>query len=156
MTLKMTLGAASLAVLALTGCSNDAGTKETVGTVGGAVIGGLLGAQFGSGTGQIAAAAAGTAIGMMVGNQIGAALDENDKHKAMAAQQQATTAPIGQTITWDNPESGNSGSVTPVRDGTSSDGNQCREFQETVVIGGKEESAYGTACRQPDGTWRIN
>jgi surface antigen len=24
-----------------------------------------------------------------------------------------------------------------------------------VTIGGKAESAYGTACRQPDGTWKV-
>ena len=31
---------------------------------------------------------------------------------------------------------------------------QCREFQRTITIGGKTEKAYGTACRQPDGTWK--
>jgi len=23
------------------------------------------------------------------------------------------------------------------------------------VIGGKNEKAYGTACRQPDGSWKV-
>ncbi len=31
---------------------------------------------------------------------------------------------------------------------------QEREYQTTVVIGGKEVAAYGTACLQPDGSWR--
>ena len=31
-------------------------------------------------------------------------------------------------------------------------GQQCREYQRTVTIDGKTETAYGTACRQPDGT----
>jgi surface antigen len=31
----------------------------------------------------------------------------------------------------------------------------CREFQQTVVIGGEEEQAHGTACRQSNGSWRI-
>ena len=30
----------------------------------------------------------------------------------------------------------------------------CREFQETIMIDGKPQRAYGTACRQPDGTWK--
>ena len=31
----------------------------------------------------------------------------------------------------------------------------CREYQHTVTIDGKQEKAYGTACRQPDGSWKI-
>ncbi|MPY70224.1 MAG: hypothetical protein GEU92_09055 [Alphaproteobacteria bacterium] len=30
----------------------------------------------------------------------------------------------------------------------------CREYTETVVIGGQTHSAYGTACQQPDGSWQ--
>jgi surface antigen len=44
--------------------------------------------------------------------------------------------------------------VTPVRT-YQSGGTYCREFQSNVVIGGKDEKAYGTACRQPDGSWKI-
>ena len=46
--------------------------------------------------------------------------------------------------------------MTPTREGTDqTTGAYCREFQHTVTIGGKTEDAYGTACRQPDGTWKI-
>lgn len=31
---------------------------------------------------------------------------------------------------------------------------QEREYQTTVFVGGKEVDAYGTACLQPDGSWR--
>ena len=31
----------------------------------------------------------------------------------------------------------------------------CREFQRDVIIDGKSERAYGTACLQPDGSWKI-
>lgn len=31
---------------------------------------------------------------------------------------------------------------------------QTREYQTTIIVGGKRERAYGTACLQPDGTWR--
>ncbi len=37
----------------------------------------------------------------------------------------------------------------------SGDGRQCREYQSTVMIGGRPQSSYGTACLQADGTWRI-
>jgi hypothetical protein len=31
----------------------------------------------------------------------------------------------------------------------------CREFQKTVIVGGKQQQAYGTTCQQPDGSWQI-
>lgn len=31
----------------------------------------------------------------------------------------------------------------------------CREYTTTVVIDGVEQQAYGTACRQDDGSWQI-
>lgn len=34
-------------------------------------------------------------------------------------------------------------------------GRYCREYQTTVVINGQSQPSYGTACRQPDGTWQI-
>lgn len=37
----------------------------------------------------------------------------------------------------------------------SAKGQYCREYQKTVTIGGREERAYGTACRMPDGHWQI-
>ena len=30
-----------------------------------------------------------------------------------------------------------------------------REYQTTITIGGKEVPAYGDACLQPDGSWRL-
>ncbi len=31
----------------------------------------------------------------------------------------------------------------------------CREFQDTVIVGGVKQPAYGTTCQQPDGSWQI-
>jgi hypothetical protein len=39
--------------------------------------------------------------------------------------------------------------------GGSDNGPYCREFQTTVVIDGQPQSAHGTACQQPDGTWAV-
>ncbi len=38
---------------------------------------------------------------------------------------------------------------------TDSYGRQCREFQQTVTVGGVARPGFGTACLQPDGSWRI-
>jgi len=34
-------------------------------------------------------------------------------------------------------------------------GQHCREYQATSTIDGRPQQTYGTACQQPDGTWRI-
>ena len=34
-------------------------------------------------------------------------------------------------------------------------GQTCREYQSTAMIGGAMRPVYGTACLQPDGAWRI-
>jgi len=34
-------------------------------------------------------------------------------------------------------------------------GGECREYQSTVTIDGRPQRAFGTVCRQPDGSWRI-
>lgn len=50
------------------------------------------------------------------------------------------------------------GSVQPQRSGPLEQSTQrhyCREFQRDIIIDGKPERAYGTACLQPDGTWKI-
>jgi hypothetical protein len=31
----------------------------------------------------------------------------------------------------------------------------CREYQATMTIDGRPQPVYGTACLQPDGSWRI-
>ena len=136
-------------------CSPEMGQKESIGTIGGGIGGAVIGAQVGEGKGQLFAIAAGTLLGVLLGGEIGRQLDDADRAAATRAYEQAQTAPIGQNITWNNPDSGNTGAVTPVRDGTSGAGEYCREFQQTVNIGGRSEEAYGVACQQPDGSWRI-
>ncbi|SMF60792.1 Surface antigen [Tistlia consotensis] len=155
---KILLAALFAGVLAVAGCSQDGsgyGTKQTIGGLGGAALGGLLGSQFGGGTANLAFTALGAVAGGLVGSEVGKGLDKADKLEAQQAQAQARTAPINQTITWSNPDTGHSGSYTPVREGYRQDGAYCREFQETVTINNQQQKAYGVACQQPDGTWRI-
>ena len=137
-------------------CLQTTGQKETAGTLLGAAAGGLVGSQIGSGTGQLAATGAGVLLGALFGNEIGASLDRADKlYAAQSAQYALENLPDGQTTSWTNPNSGNSGSMTPVNVYAPSGNNFCREYQTEVTVGGKTQSAYGTACRRPDGTWEI-
>lgn len=147
---------AALLGATLAGCQTSSmGAKEGVGTVGGAVAGGLIGSRFGGGTGKLVAVGVGTLLGAFVGREIGSSLDKADQQYADQAATRAYSAPIGQPIRWNNPQSGNQGAIVPIRDGYAEGGAYCREFQQTIVVGGRTEQAHGTACRQPDGSWKI-
>lgn len=158
MKFRILVAALFAAALAVAGCAQDGsgpGTKQTIGGLGGAALGGLLGSQFGGGSANLAFTALGAVAGGLVGSEVGRGLDQVDRQQAQQAQYQARTAPIGETIVWSNPDTGNRGSYTPIREGQTPAGAYCREFQETVTIDGRQQSAYGTACQQPDGSWRI-
>ncbi|HLF59510.1 MAG TPA: RT0821/Lpp0805 family surface protein [Alphaproteobacteria bacterium] len=129
--------------------------KEEAGTLVGAGAGAAIGSMIGKGGGNIAAIVIGGLLGGYLGNTIGRQLDDKDRMMHEQAAQQALAAPVGQTINWNNPNNGHSGTVTTVRDGTDQAGAYCREYQQTVVVGGQSQQAYGTACRQPDGSWKI-
>lgn len=145
------------AMLSLTACQTmqNRGTKESVGAVSGAVIGGILGSKVGGGSGQLWATGAGAIIGGLLGSEVGRSLDRADRAYLGQAAERAHTAPVGETISWNNPDSGHYGSITPTREGQSSAGRYCREYQQTIYVDGREQSAYGTACQQPDGSWEI-
>ena len=134
-------------------CDWSGGT--IVGTLGGAALGGFLGSQIGSGTGRLAFTGLGVLVGGLAGNQIAKALTCEDKQQMNQANQQAQAAPVGEQISWNNPDSGNSGTVTAVRDGTSQSGQYCREFEQTVTVDGKTEQGTGVACRKADGSWEV-
>lgn len=142
--------------LLLGGCAEWQSTpKQTVGTLAGAAAGGLVGSQFGHGAGQAAATGAGVLLGGLLGSATGRSLDRADR---LAAQQttQTTleTGRTGQATQWQNPDTGNYGTVTPLRT-TETNGAVCREYQQTITVGGQTQEGYGTACRQADGSWRI-
>jgi len=145
-----------VATVALVGCSSNPEHNRQVGTVLGGVAGGVLGSQFGSGSGKTAATIGGTLLGTWVGNKVATSMTQGDRVYYERAANEAYSAPVGESISWSNPESGHGGTITPTREGTNNQtGEYCREFQQTILIDGKTEKAYGTACLQSDGSWRI-
>ncbi|MEX2009229.1 MAG: RT0821/Lpp0805 family surface protein [Dongiaceae bacterium] len=147
---------AVLGIVALVAGCEGRGPKETGGAVLGGVAGGLLGSQIGHGTGQLIATAGGAVLGAWIGSEIGRSMDETDRLKATQSANAALESNRdGQAGAWQNPNTGNSGYTTPTRTYQAADNTYCREYQTTVVVGGKTESAYGTACRQPDGSWKV-
>ena len=154
---KIILPMAMMAALSLGACETmqNTGTKEKIGTVAGAVGGGIIGSQIGGGRGQMIATGLGTLLGAWAGNEIGASLDRADYAFAREAEQRAYTAPIGQQISWSNPESGNYGTITPTRQGVTASGEDCREFEQTIYVGGRAETGVGVACKRADGRWDV-
>lgn len=139
------------------GVTEGAGfSKADMGTAAGAIAGGVAGYQFGSGKGQVLATVAGTLLGGALGRSIGGSLDRADMaYYNQASQQALNTGQNGQTLPWNNPQSGNSGTITPTNYYQNPTGQYCREYNQTINVGGKTEKGYGTACRQPDGSWQI-
>jgi len=151
---KQILIVLSIVALALAGCSSG-NQNRAAGTAVGAGLGALLGSQVGAGSGRDFAIAGGALLGALAGSEIGGQLDERDRLLQERAAQRAQVAPIGERISWSNPSSGNAGAYVPRREGTSQSGRYCREFEETIIIDGRSESATGIACQRSDGTWEV-
>lgn len=140
--------------LLLTACGQNGFNKADTGTVVGAVAGGILGNQVGKGTGKALATAAGAFIGGVVGHSIGSSLDEQDRILAQRAEYAALErGKSGVAETWRNPDNGRYGEIVPSRPYRRGV-NDCRDYTHTVYIDGRPQAMRGTACRNPDGTWR--
>ena len=126
-------------------------SKEMLGGAGGAALGGLGGAQVGKGNGKLAAVAAGTLLGWLVGSNVGASLDKADLLAAQGGLDRSMES--NRPVRWEGPNA--TGYIEPVRSGRTANGQVCREYQQTVTVGGRPEKAFGQACRQSDGSWRI-
>jgi surface antigen len=152
--LSKTLALLCTAALLTTACASASNNpKTTVGALGGAAAGGLIGSAAGGGSAGIAA---GVILGGLLGGAVGNALDQRDKELAMKqAQLSLESSRTGQTSSWHNPDSGNSGTFTPTRTYQAPSGQYCREYTQEIVVAGEKQQSYGTACRQPDGTWQV-
>ena len=144
--------AAMLSLAVLGGCDTPPyRQQEQAGVVIGAVVGGLLGSQVGHGGGRTAATIVGTMVGAVVGGNVGRSMDATDRLKTAHALETVRT---GVPTRWRNPDTGYQYTVIPNRTYEVTQG-PCREYTVDAVIGGRAEKVYGTACRQPDGSWRM-
>ena len=150
--------AAALAAAMLAACANSPDSpRQDSGAVAGAIAGGVLGAALGGrGAGdRIAGAAIGAVAGGLLGSAIGASLDERDRQMAYAAEMQALEqGQPGVAVGWRSQTTAHYGNVVP---GPYYDagGRRCRQYTHTVYVQGRPQTARGTACRNPDGTWTI-
>lgn len=135
-------------------CGPNGPTKSDTGLAVGAVAGGILGNQVGSGTGKVLATVAGAVVGGIVGSEIGRSLDRQDRLLAQQAEYDALErGSSGVPQRWRNPDNGRYGDVVPSRPYRRG-AEDCRDYTHTIYVDGRPQTMRGTACRNPDGTWR--
>ncbi len=146
---------ALVVAVAVTGCANDGGRRQVGGAYGSAV-GGLHGSVIGRDKEQLAPTAAGTLLGGYLGSEVGKSLDRVDRpHAEEAAQNSLGASPDGQTSRWSNPDTGHDGTFTPINAYLSADDFLCRDYNQSVTVDGQTQDAYGTACLDYHGSWRV-
>ena len=135
---------------ALPACAGDG---ALLGTGLGAAIGGLFGSQIGRGSGQVVATGVGVAVGGLIGNDIGHEMDAPSPHYASGGSSiYSEPAPLDFNVYTPNYV------APPAPSPTHADpeaGTYCREYSQEIRIAGQLQESYGTACLQPDGSWRI-
>ena len=81
-------------------------------------------------------------------------MDEQDRRLAQQAEFAALEeGESDRPRRWRNPDNGRYGEVVPGRPYKRGD-IDCRDYTHTVYIDGRPQTMRGTACRNPDGTWR--
>lgn len=142
-----------LGVVLLAGCNSTGHQTKT--EDGAVIIGGAIQTYHDKAGSTLASSGVSSLLGAFMGKDIGTSLDAGDRELAVQAARRAYSGPVGDRVGWANQANGHGGAVTTTRDGYNSQGQYCREFQQSVTVGKRTENAYGTACKQSDGTWKI-
>jgi surface antigen len=96
------------------------------------------------------------AAGAVPNSSLAGLLDAEDWRRAKAALSTALDPQgNGSLVGWDNPDSGNKGSFTPVGKPFSKEAGICRVFLAEVDCKGDEHAVQGTACSDKRGEWTI-
>jgi surface antigen len=150
--------AVSVAAIPLYGCESierETGlSKETqTGAAGGAAFGGIIAALAGANPAWIAAS---ILLGGVTGGVIGNALGKEDAQKhADNNLHSLDTLGAGQSSTWEDSKTGNSGGTTVTAVNSRQDGTICKSYTETVKTSAKTVTQQATACKAPGGGWKV-
>ncbi len=148
---RIVAGALAVVMLPLAGCMGN-GPNQDAGTLFGAATGAIVGGALGNG--NLGSVAAGAVVGGFLGNALGSELDAADRQRAADAQYRALEyGRTGAPVEWRG-RRGRYGDVVAGSPYRVNDYN-CRDFTHTIYIDGRPETARGTACKQPDGTWQV-
>jgi surface antigen len=78
---------------------------------------------------------------------------EDQRVLAAAIDQALERAASGESIEWQNPDSGAHGQIIPVRTYRSKSNHWCREYLASKVTADVEEKSRAIACREGNGDW---
>jgi surface antigen len=133
-------------------CRPELFDPRVVGGVIGAATGGYVGSKIGKGDGKLAATAIGTLVGAVVGHAVGEQLAQAEN---TCFSQTFEHVPDSETIVWRDSRRDAEYRVTPQRTMKTAAGEYCREYTAKATVGDKPVTRYGTACRKPDGSWKL-
>lgn len=151
----MKLRTAIVGVSALTLAASGCGGREemTTGAIPpGANPGIVLDSPVSTGAGDVQL---GAVEGGLMGADVGQSLDDADRALALKAEYEALEyGRPGLPTDW---RSGSGNTHGTVSVGASYQVNRldCRDYSHSISIGGRTRIVRGTACREPDGVWRI-
>jgi surface antigen len=126
--------------------------RKAIGTVVGAVLGGVVGSRVGEGDNRTVAIIVGSVLGGVIGRAIGKELDEGDRGCIGHALE---LGEIGRPVRWLNEGTNVSYLVTPLAI-DAKDPKNCRRFKLQATAGKKQEASNGRACRNSEGVWKMD
>jgi len=95
-------------------------------------------------------------LGAIARSDVGHTLQHSDHLYLEAATRRALdTAPSGFPVHWCNPDTGSYGTIVSYIAVAVPGAPGCRDLEQVVTAGGRTGRAYGTAGRQPDGSWKL-
>ncbi|MEA2093724.1 MAG: glycine zipper domain-containing protein [Pseudomonadota bacterium] len=125
--------------------------KQDMGTAIGGVVGGLIGYKIDDG--GMGGVLIGAAVGGLIGNVIGNYMDESDRQKVADA---LDDSPSGVTTRWHNKDTGYEYALTPTSDAYPEGDNECRNFDQEVIVDGERKVIQAVACKQSgQDNWEV-
>ena len=149
---------ASAALVPLAGCETierETGFNRNtqLGAAGGAAFGGIVAALAGANPAWIAAS---VVMGGVAGGALGNYLGKDNAQKHVETNLNAlNTLGAGQSSSWNDNQTGNSGSTTVTRVFTDANGQTCKAYSETVKTAQRTVTQDATACRTASGAWNV-
>ncbi len=132
-------------------CRKNNSDNKAIGTIFGALAGGLIGDAASHGRGG--AVVGGAILGGLLGNAVARDMPCEDHPHAFRAYSTGLNGELGRRYEWRN---GNDyGYFVPQRE-FNRGRTVCRSWSETTYARGRSFTRSGTACRQNDGNWRFD
>jgi surface antigen len=148
--MRVVIMAAAAGALLVGACTGR--QQLTTGAIAGASPERIIDSPVGTGTGETPV---GPVEGGLMGIDVGRSLSDADRAVALKAEYEALEyGRPGQPTEWRSRKGEVNGRISV---GTVYQVNRldCREYTHNISIGGRLRVVKGTACRQPDGAWRI-